>query len=309
MHEQEAGSVAAVIVTFNRKALLQNCLDAVLAQTCRPDIVYVIDNASSDGTAALIAERYQQKVSYQRLQVNTGGAGGFSHGVWVAYAAGYKWIWVMDDDVEPDSACLGKLLKTARAGPNRIAVPLRLSNDGNLAEYASVRYDLDAPLCLPGHHQRSVLEKYRATAAVPDSLRLQNFSFEGPLIPCNVVTAAGLPTREYFIYGDDTDYALRARRAGFEIVLVREARLKRLADPSQALAPWKCRYMIRNPMWINRLHGHNRAVRRLRNYLWAACLAVSSLLRLARPSRWCELRPRMRGIREGLWALPPGSRR
>ena len=44
------GKIAALIVTYNRKGLLLECLDALKKQTYTELDIYVIDNASTDGT-------------------------------------------------------------------------------------------------------------------------------------------------------------------------------------------------------------------------------------------------------------------
>ena len=96
--------VAAVIVTYNRKELLCECLDALLAQSFPLAGIVLIDNAGSDGTGALLKEKgYLESglCKYIRMEVNTGGAGGFHEGVKRAYDEGYDWLWLMDDDVEP----------------------------------------------------------------------------------------------------------------------------------------------------------------------------------------------------------------
>src|SRR5260370_443057 len=94
------GSVAAVIVTFNRKGLLVRCLEAVRAQTRPCDRVFIIDNASTDGTTELLGNTglLDGMVDYVRLPVNTGSAGGFHEGMRRAYEAGHEWLWLMDDD-------------------------------------------------------------------------------------------------------------------------------------------------------------------------------------------------------------------
>lgn len=48
--------VCAVIVTYNRKELLRECLKAVLGQTRPPDHILVVDNASTDGTLEMLRE-------------------------------------------------------------------------------------------------------------------------------------------------------------------------------------------------------------------------------------------------------------
>src|SRR5260370_41119663 len=114
------GSVAAVIVTFNRKGLLVRCLEAVRAQTRPCDRVFIIDNASTDGTPELLADSglLDGMVDYVRLPVNTGSAGGFHEGMRGAYKSGHELLWLMDDHGCPAPGCLGTLMSRAdsRAG-------------------------------------------------------------------------------------------------------------------------------------------------------------------------------------------------
>src|SRR5260370_19287747 len=106
------GSVAAVIVTFNRKHLLGKCLEAVSAETGRCERLFIIDNASSDGTSEFLAAKgfLDESTEYVRLPVNSGSAGGFHEGMRRAYEAGFEWLWLMDDDGCPASDCLERLL-------------------------------------------------------------------------------------------------------------------------------------------------------------------------------------------------------
>lgn len=68
-------TIAAIVVTYNRKALLLECLEALLAQTRPLDALYVIDNASSDGTEELLQQHdFMERISYERLEYNGGNA-------------------------------------------------------------------------------------------------------------------------------------------------------------------------------------------------------------------------------------------
>lgn len=49
-HKEGVCKIACVVVTYNRKTLLERCLNAIKEQTYKPSAVYVIDNASTDGT-------------------------------------------------------------------------------------------------------------------------------------------------------------------------------------------------------------------------------------------------------------------
>jgi len=106
-------TVAAVVVTYNRKHLLKECLDALLAQTRPIDAIIVMDNASTDGTPEFLeAQGYLTNpiIDYVRLSENTGGAGGFHYGVKRGYEQGFDWLWLMDDDVKPVNSTLAELV-------------------------------------------------------------------------------------------------------------------------------------------------------------------------------------------------------
>lgn len=90
----------------------------ILDQTAFCDII-VLDNASTDGTKDffyhidLIGAR-QNHIYYLRLEENTGGAGGFHHGLRYAMTQTWKWFWLMDDDAKPEPDALKNLLLNAK---------------------------------------------------------------------------------------------------------------------------------------------------------------------------------------------------
>ena len=104
-------TVAAVVVTYNRLELLKQNIDKLLAQTCPCDIL-LVDNASTDGTGeAMRALEQTGKIQYRNTGANLGGAGGFNFGMRWAVEAGYRYVWVMDDDCLPKPDALEKLLE------------------------------------------------------------------------------------------------------------------------------------------------------------------------------------------------------
>ena len=87
--------VVAVILTYNRLPLLKKCIASVQNQRYSPDLLIVVDNASTDGTAAWLKN---QPVITHTLKKNVGASGGFSECLKVSYDFGGDWIWLMDDD-------------------------------------------------------------------------------------------------------------------------------------------------------------------------------------------------------------------
>ncbi len=251
--------VAVVVVTYNRADLLVGMLDGLASQSRAPEAVIVIDNASSDHTRQVLDD-YDRLPGLTAIHLaeNTGGAGGFHRGVATAYDQGFDRIWLMDDDVVPAPDCLEVML--AHDGPCLMAV--REDRNGRLVEKSAVRFDLANPMSIRPK-TASVETTYADRAAMPAEVAIDVVAFEGFLVRREVIEAIGLPDPSYFIFYDDVDFALRARRAGFPILALRDAVLVRQLDFDQqhALDSWKGFYMYRNLFAVHFRYGENWAVR------------------------------------------------
>jgi GT2 family glycosyltransferase len=273
-------SVAVVVVTHNRADLLARMLDGLVAQTWRPDAVIVVDNASGDHTQQVLARWSSDDLPLQviRSEENVGGAGGFRIGMETAYAAGWDRIWVMDDDVVPAPDCLATLMAV---DPELSACLMCVREDleGRLVEKSAITFDLRNPLAIKPK-TASVETTYGTRAAMPPLVEIQVVAFEGLLLRREVVAAVGLPDAEFFIFYDDADFALRARKAGFHLWAVRDAVLVRQLPFSQrhALETWKGYYMYRNLFVVHFRHGANPLVR-AKPYAIAAVVAALSPVR------------------------------
>src|SRR4051794_23254732 len=101
-------SVAVVVVTYNRLALLKECIDALKHQSRKPETIIIVNNASTDGTTEWLGTMKDIVVIDRAL--NEGSAGGFYFGMKYAADHDYDWIWVMDDDAAPQRNCLENML-------------------------------------------------------------------------------------------------------------------------------------------------------------------------------------------------------
>lgn len=193
--------VVAVVVTRNRKELLKKCLDAIISQTIKPKKIILIDNDSNDGTFRMLEEAKYLSSSdfvYKKLEKNIGGAGGFYEGMKLANKEKPDWIWVMDDDVIPDEDCLEELL-TAKVPANTSFLASRVVNVNNQA------------MNVPGLMINPAETGYADWAdRIEDGLmKISNATFVSILIKNDAVNKFGLPVRDYFIWGDDTEYTTR----------------------------------------------------------------------------------------------------
>ena len=260
--------VAAVVVTFNRKALLVECLEALARQTHPLERVLVVDNASTDGTREAVEEAGLAgplPLEYLRLSRNGGGAEGFHYGVREAARGDADWLWLMDDDCEPDDDALERLLDAPSA-----------SDPGTVALVGAVRLPGGDPL--PMHRGWITRRPFRAPiSALPaDAYQAAEAacdfaSFVGPLFRASAVRAAGPPLREAFIRFEDLEYSARMRSEGAmrfvpasvirhkEGVPVTSTDLRTLWRDFSISArfgdQWKNVYGLRNVIHAGRSHG------------------------------------------------------
>jgi rhamnopyranosyl-N-acetylglucosaminyl-diphospho-decaprenol beta-1,3/1,4-galactofuranosyltransferase len=204
-----------VVVTYNRLDLLQR-----LVKTLRdvPDLdeVLVVDNASTDSTGEWLASLDDDRVLTRTLDHNTGGAGGFHDGLAWAIERGADLVWLMDDDGLPEPDCLALLL--ARASDLDFWGPVVVD------EADSER--LVFPIRLPGG-TRVVHAMSDVRLSADDGLiRGIVIPFNGVLVTRALVERIGLPRAEFFIWGDDHEYRLRAERAGARVATVVDARVR-----------------------------------------------------------------------------------
>lgn len=205
--------IVAVVVTFNRRGLLENLL-AELRRTSSLAEIVVVDNASTDGTGDWLAGLAEDGVPVHAVTLpeNRGGAGGFHEGLRLAMERGAELAWLMDDDGLPAEGCLDRLLEEGdldfwgplvvdEADPERLVFPIRLPGGTRVVhELADVR-----------------------AAGVDGRIEGIVIPFNGVLVTRDLVERIGLPREEFFIWGDDHEYRLRAEAAGARIATVVDA--------------------------------------------------------------------------------------
>ncbi len=239
-------TVAAVVITFNRLAFLKEIIQALREQTRPLDKIFVIHNSGNDGTAEWLAEQDDLHVI---TQGNLGSSGGQYTGFKAAYEAGYDWIWTMDDDVVPQPDCLELLLDSD--DKQVIRTPLRYQPSGKPFYNDCIAFNLSNPF--KGLWKRIIDDE----DLKQDKIKADGITFEGPIMHRSIIEKIGYPEKKFFIYGDDTEYFIRAMKAGAEIQVYKNAVLNRKLDyiVAEEKFTWKHQYIIRNVIAIDVLHA------------------------------------------------------
>lgn len=299
--------LVAVVVTYNRLDKLKTTL-ARLLQSPVGDLaaLVVVDNASTDGTAAWLATLEDPRLDVQRHAVNRGGAGGFETGMRHAMAAhAPDWMVVMDDDARPDSGALRRFHDLDKQGWDALAAAVYYP-DGRIC-------DINRPWVNPFWHRdvfwRTALGGGRDGFHLgPDAYEGQQVrpidggSFVGLFVSRAGIEQAGFPDGRLFLYGDDVMYTLGLTQAGgrigFDPGLRFEHDFSTIGTEDRRFRPlWKSYYHYRNLMMVYR-----RAAGPV--LFWPAlCLVVPkwlSKLRYHGGERQAYLRLLRRAVADGL---------
>ncbi|MDM4718572.1 glycosyltransferase family 2 protein [Micromonospora sp. WMMA1363] len=301
--------VAVIVVTYNSAAVVPDLLDSL-----GPGLagvrwhLTVADNNSSDGTAGLV-----RRLMPDARVVETGRNGGYSAGINAAVAAAepFTAVFILNPDIRLAPGCGRLLLDLLHRGDGGIVVPLVTMADGTpehtLRREPTVLRTLgDAFL---GAERAGRFPLLGETVTDPDTYGREtssDWAVGSAMLIGGRCWAACAPWDEsFFLYSEETDFALRARDAGFKTRLAPAAHATHIGGDSRA-APWLWRLLTLNKVRLyRRRHGRPATAA-----YWAAIL-LRELSRAALGS------PTSRAAVKGLLSPatlrevpgPPGDRR
>ena len=237
--------VIAVVVTYNRVALLSECITALRNQTRKPDAILVVNNGSTDNTEQWLA---QQADIISINQKNIGGAGGFSTAIEAGYKKGYEWIWCMDDDGAPKEDALEQLLAVE-------------CNDLKLLNCAVINKD-DKKSFVWNTGGHKTLDEVQ-----DNIIEGIGHPFNGTFINRRIVERVGVPKAKFFLWGDETEYYYRiVKKNNIPVCTIANSihyhpaatfSFKQDWDYKSA---WKMYFYIRNRLHIHKAKFSNKAL-------------------------------------------------
>ncbi len=307
--------VRAVVVSWNGKHLLEESLDSLLAQDLPEGTldVVVVDNASTDGTAQLLAERFPS-VRVVETPTNLGFAGGVVAGM---QDLDVDYVVLLNNDARYEPDAVRRLVETAESAPSAAAVTARilltepdargrvlLNSTGNVLTYAGTAGDRD--WLVPDGDARPDREVF-------------GFCGGAALLRTSALRDVGSFDPTLFLYYEDTDLSWRFRARGWSVLYCPDAVAHhRHAASSGTSSPLFRYYNTRNSLIVFGRHAPVAVVARS-----AARQSLGALLHLVRRTepgpvvraRFRALRdaarraPRTLRERRRLWAGSPRSRR
>lgn len=212
--------IGVILVTFNRLDKLKVALSCYDKQEFRPEYVYVVNNHSTDGTDEYLKEWQAQPSDYAKyvleLPYNSGGAGGFHVGLEAGMKLDADWLWVSDDDAYPKEDAFQKIADYYKSCDKEdrkkiAALCSTVINEGEIHYAHRNRVNRTKLKCKMAP---STPEDYKKEA-----FEIDVFSYVGTLLRKEALDKAGLPEKDFFIYCDDQEHALRVGKTGKILVV------------------------------------------------------------------------------------------
>lgn len=248
--------LAVVVVTYDARALLLACLasiDAAIATVGEAVEVIVVDNASSDGSATAVADRWPE-ARVIAMEANLGFAGGVDAGVRAATA---PWCLTLNNDAVLDPGALGVVLRVAReadADVGALALQMRFASAPGTINSAGIDVDR-LGLAVDRHLGRPAAEE------PTEPMEVFGASAGAALYRAEMLVDIGGFDPSYFLYLEDVDLAWRARQRGWRTLYVPAATvLHQHSASSVHRSPLKLYWVGRNRM---RTLARNMPTRRL----------------------------------------------
>lgn len=198
------GLVAVVVLCFNERKWLEKCLASVLATRDGNFRVYLVDNASSDGSAEFVRGAFPQ-VSIVSNSSNLGFAGGNNEGIKAAVADGAEFIVLLNPDtwVEPDWLTEMRAVFTTCPGISVVTAMIK--------NYENDRFDQNfiqilqaTPKFIQDAWEGSIAPWYETSTGSGAALMARRTFYE----------SVGVIDPEFFIYFEEIDLLRRGRYHG-----------------------------------------------------------------------------------------------
>ena len=218
--------VSALIVTHSDIESFSRCLNALWAQTRRPDTLIVVANGVPPHYRVedLVGPWASEQVTVVRLRDNGGAAGGFEAGIEQALSAGLAdAVCCFDDDAIPEPDCLDALLTTLGDSETAGCIGALTHCGGDALAWPL--YEVGSPKPL------TTVDEARAASSPDGTISTYALSWHALLLPVSTVMRVGNVCGRLFHQYEDAEYGFRIRRAGLENLVSIGAKCVHPASP------------------------------------------------------------------------------
>lgn len=284
------------IINYKTGQLTIDCIKSVLADfASSPEMsaqIVVVDNASGDGSDQVIADWLADQepavpVTLVRSPTNSGFSGGHNQGI---SAGAARYYLVLNSDAVLCEGFCKAILDTAETHPQAGLIAPRIEYDDGEQQISCFRVPSPASELIRGAQTGFVTKAFKrhevALEMPPAPDQIGWASFACILLRAEMISKIGLMDDGYFLYFEDTEYCMRARRAGWDIIHEPTARIVHFrggSGPVKSLAKARKRlpryYYASRSRLLYQAHGRTGLI--AANLLWYTGRGIAQLRRLA----------------------------
>lgn len=206
--------IGIVICNYNKKDYLFKCIKSVFNSSINNFDVYVVDNASTDGSVDMLKKNFNDNVNIIENSKNLGGAGGFNTGIKKCLKFGYKYIMCVDNDIIFDKMAIEILYNY-------------LENNSSTGMAGSKICTMDSPGIIQTYGAKLDFKRYRMvdcykgykdTPGLPEKVYSDYLPACALMVRTEVILKTGIMPEEVFIYWDDMEWGYKVNLAGYKVV-------------------------------------------------------------------------------------------
>ncbi len=214
--------VSIIIVNWNTRQVLRNCLESVYAQTDELGFeVIVVDNGSADGSCRMVRREFPQAVLIENRQ-NKGFAAANNQGIRIAKG---RYVLLLNSDTLILGRTIAKVVSFADENPEAAIVGCRVLNPDRTPQPTSFMFPSIVNMMLSSSYLYKLLPESRffgrermrwcSNKRVRD-VEVVTGCFM--LVRQRAIEEVGLMDEAFFMYGEETDWSWRFKQAGWKVV-------------------------------------------------------------------------------------------
>lgn len=216
----DKNETAVIICNYNGGEDTVKCIEAVIHSKDIKCDIYVVDNASTDGSADRIGRQFGKKVTILQNAENLGGSGGFGRGLRMAVDEGYPYIMMLDNDAYVDRDTIKKLHRYLEENPSVgiVGAKIMMSDDpGRIMDYAKT-IDFEAFI------DRSKWCGKLDSEETQEPRECDFAAATAAMVRREVLLKCGGMDEAHFIYYDDIELGYRIKQSGYKVVSLGNAK-------------------------------------------------------------------------------------
>ena len=214
--------IGVVICNYNKKEFVLQCIQSVLESKVHNFDIYMVDNASTDGSVEAVRKNYGEQVTILENKENLGGSGGFNTGLRVVRDKGYSYFMCLDDDASVDENAINELYEYMEKNPDVGMAGARVYHKQFPGYIQQCGLMIDFEHCQAHTLYADRLED----GSLPEVVECDTVATCAVMIRGDAIrtTDVGIMPEDNFIYWDDMEWGYRIKLAGYRVVTLAEAK-------------------------------------------------------------------------------------